>query len=154
MSSRSPCAAGITAKFIDRATKRHGGQSSALSHSVRQMLCRARHARSHSCAFALERPSVRARVSRSPSIKQNLDCAAIRTWARSFQQSVIRLRLACSAMSSRSRNVVAGPPYRPLKCYGFVGCGHRDSSSDLQRPRLKPSCAGRFFRMASSACRI
>jgi hypothetical protein len=31
MSSRFPCAAGITAKFIDMATKRLGGQRLALA---------------------------------------------------------------------------------------------------------------------------
>jgi hypothetical protein len=54
MSSRSPCAAGITAKFIDMATKQHGGQRSALSLSGRQMLYGARHTQSLEVAFALE----------------------------------------------------------------------------------------------------
>jgi hypothetical protein len=54
MSSRSRCAAGITAKFIGMATKQHGGQRLALSHSGQQMLCGARHTRSPEVDFALE----------------------------------------------------------------------------------------------------
>ena len=142
MSSRSPCAVDITAKFIDRATKQHGGQRSALSQSRWRTLCGARHTRSRSCAFALERPSVRAGVSRSPSIKQNLDRAAIRTWA---QFSAICNSPAAGMLGYVEPVNLSTIP--PIECDGFVGCGHRDSSSDLQRPRLKPSCAGRFFRM-------
>ena len=47
MSSQSHCAADITAKFIDVATKQHGGQRSALSHLGWQTLCGASHIRSH-----------------------------------------------------------------------------------------------------------
>ena len=54
MSSRSPCAAGITAKFIDVATKQHGGQKPVLNLSGWQMLCGARHTRSRDTAFVLE----------------------------------------------------------------------------------------------------
>jgi hypothetical protein len=38
MSSQCRCAAGITAKFIDMATKQHGGQKPVLNLSGRQML--------------------------------------------------------------------------------------------------------------------
>ena len=61
MSSRSHCAVDITAKFIDVATKQHGGKRSALIRSGWQMLCGARHIRSHELAFALEPLLVRAR---------------------------------------------------------------------------------------------
>ena len=61
MSSRSRCAVDITAKFIDMATKQHGGLRLALSHSGRQMLYGARHTRSREVAVALEpvSPSMR-----------------------------------------------------------------------------------------------
>ena len=45
MSLRSPCAADITAKFIDAATKQPGGQRSAWIRLGWQMLCGARHTR-------------------------------------------------------------------------------------------------------------
>jgi hypothetical protein len=44
----------ITAKFIDVATKQHGGQRPALNHSGWQMLCGASHIRSRDLGFALE----------------------------------------------------------------------------------------------------
>ena len=54
MSSRSPCAAGTTAKFIDMATKQHGGQRAALNLSGRQVLYGARRIRLRDLGFALE----------------------------------------------------------------------------------------------------
>ena len=67
MSSRSHCAADITAKFIDVATKPHGGQRSALIRLGWQTLCGARHIRSRDLGFALE-PMLRCyQSSRSPS---------------------------------------------------------------------------------------
>jgi hypothetical protein len=70
MSSRSRCAAGTTAKFIDMVTRQHGGQRSALSHSGRQMLCSARHTRSREGAFAWSR------------------CTADHGWTRPFNRHV------------------------------------------------------------------
>ena len=55
MSSQSHCAVDITAKFIDVATKQHGGQRSELSHSGWQTLCGAKHIRSRDLVFALFR---------------------------------------------------------------------------------------------------
>ena len=63
MSSRSHCAVDITAKFIDVATKQHGGQRSALIHSGWQTLCGARHIRSRDSGFAWKPVLVRSMVS-------------------------------------------------------------------------------------------
>ena len=54
MSSQSHYAADITAKFIDVATKQHGGQRPGLMHSGWQTLCGARHTRSRDLGFSLE----------------------------------------------------------------------------------------------------
>ena len=55
MSSRFHCAVDITAKFIDAATKQHGGRRSALIHWGWQTFCGAKHIRSRDSGFALER---------------------------------------------------------------------------------------------------
>jgi hypothetical protein len=54
MSLQFPCAVDITAKFINVATKQHGGQRLALSQSGWQTLYGARHTRSRDTAFVLE----------------------------------------------------------------------------------------------------
>jgi hypothetical protein len=54
MSSRCPCAVGIIAKFIDMATKQHGGQRPALNLFGWQTLSGARRIRLRDLGFALE----------------------------------------------------------------------------------------------------
>ena len=55
MSSRSHCAVDIIANCIDVGTKQRGGEGSALSLSVWQTLCGARHIHSRDLGFALDR---------------------------------------------------------------------------------------------------
>jgi hypothetical protein len=61
MSSRSHCAVDIIANCIDVGTKQRGGERSALSLSVWQTLCGARHIRSRDLGFALRPVLIRAK---------------------------------------------------------------------------------------------